>query len=380
MRLHEVVDLALVDAPPSVTSVDEIVRKGRKVQRRRRATFAGAGAALAVAAVSAGALVLPSARETPPAQVATSVEFPVPANPFTWTYGAYDIGRWHVAAPQVVSTAYQISAIYRDGLVTDDQGTPPTADLAKKRVKELNLGHGKRLYAFLVVYRPGAFDPATLPSAAEKLTVEGHQARIFAGSPGTKADGHRILAWEYSANAWAVADIRSEQSKDPSNSDMKELVRGLRPTASIEATVPFTVGYVPAGYRAVELGSHAMSGMNGIAMARENDYGGAVYTNQPPATTGLSSPFGGVGGDDLPGSFQIFVVPTTNTSQQDRSTDIKCGNGFCTTHSADGDVVIQVASEGRLSDAEMTKVIQGLRLADVKNDKTWPTATAGLGL
>ena len=35
------------------------------------------------------------------------------------------------------------------------------------------------------------------------------------------------------------------------------------------------MSYVPAGYKLVETGTHAMAGLNGIASARHGDFGGA---------------------------------------------------------------------------------------------------------
>ncbi|TDC00193.1 hypothetical protein E1091_05315, partial [Micromonospora fluostatini] len=124
MRLHEVVDLATSDAPPDRNTIDEIVGKGRRAQRRRRAGFAGAGAALAVVAVSA-AVTLPSvfggtgqgtvveaAAPSALTQHAGTATWEYPADPFQFTFGAFEVGRWKVAAPVVASTSYQIASVY----------------------------------------------------------------------------------------------------------------------------------------------------------------------------------------------------------------------------------------------------------------------------
>ncbi|SDS73103.1 hypothetical protein [Actinoplanes derwentensis] len=386
MRLHEVVDLATSGAPPDRNTIDEIVGKGRRVQRRRRAGFAGAGAALAVVAVTAavtvpsifggtgqGTVVDAAAPSAGTPKTATAAwEFP--ADPFQFTFGAFDAGRWHVAAPVVASTSYQIASVYLDGRTTNDRAA---TDEEIARAGDKRGGPPEpTIYAYLVLYRPGAFNPAGLTGATE-LTVDGKQA-YQVGDPGDGGMARRTLAWAYAPDAWAVLTTHSDSAEDPSDAELQKIVAGLKPSQAAPAKLPFTLDYVPAGYQPVELGSHAMSGLNGIAAARNGDYGGAIFANPAPPTTKLIEPYGGADGESLPGSFQIFVVPQQNSNQTTGNTTIKCGNGFCTHRSPDGKTSIQVASDGRLSDAEMTKILKGLKLKNVKDDSTWADAATAL--
>ncbi|MER7168489.1 hypothetical protein ABT336_20780 [Micromonospora sp. NPDC000207] len=393
MRLHEVVDLATSNAPPDRNTVDEIVGKGRRAQRRRRAGFASAGAALAVVAVSA-AVSLPSVfggtgqstviEAGAPSAVTQDAEpatWEFPADPFQFTFGAFEVDRWKVAAPTVASTSYQIAPVYLDGRTTNDRAVTgkEEAEIARSGDRRKG-GPGytpkSAIYAYLVLYRPGAFDPAGL-TGATRLTVDGKEAYQVAGA-GDSGMTRRTLAWSYDSDAWAVLSTNSNSTEDPSDADLQKIVSGLKPARATPAKLPFTLDYVPAGYQPVELGSHTRSGLNGIAAARGGDYGGAIFANPTPATTGLVEPYGGVEGASLPGSFQIFVVPSKNSNQTTGDTAIKCGNGFCTHRSKDGKTSIQVASEGRLSDAEMTKILKGLQLRNVKNDSTWADAATAL--
>jgi hypothetical protein len=394
VRLHEVVDLATSDAPPDGNTIDEIVGKGRRAQRRRRAGFAGAGAALAVVAVSA-AVTIPSifggtdqsapinaAAPSAVTKKAEPAKWDFPADPFQFTFGEFDAGRWHVAAPIVASTSYQIASVYLDGRESNDRSATDEEvaameDKLEKARKGEAVPEAKSIYAYLVLYRPGAYDPAKL-AGATKLTVDGKEA-YQAGGPGNGGMTRRTLAWAYDSDAWAVLETHSNSEKDPSDAELQKIVAGLKPAKATPAKLPFTLDYVPAGYQPVELGSHAMSGLNGIAAARDGDYGGAIFANPAPATTGLVEPYGGVDGASLPGSFQIFVVPSENSNQTTGNTTIKCGNGFCTHRSEDGKTSIQVASDGRLSDAEMTKILQGLKLKNVKDDSTWADAATAFG-
>jgi hypothetical protein len=285
-----------------------------------------------------------------------------------------------VAAPVVASTAYQIAPVYLDGRTTNDKAVTQAEETARIGDRPKKGGPGATpeptIYAYLVLYRPGAFNPAGL-AGATKLTVDGKEA-YQVGGPGHGGMTRRTLAWSYDSDAWAVLSTHSNSEEDPSDAELQKIVAGLKPAKATPAKLPFTLDYVPAGYKPVEIGSHAMSGLNGIAAARNGDYGGAIFANPAPATTGLVEPYGGVDGRSLPGSFQIFVVPSKNSNQTTGNTTIKCGNGFCTHRSRDGRTSIQVASDGRLSDAEMTRILQGLKLRNVKDDSTWADAATAL--
>jgi hypothetical protein len=392
VQVHEVVDLATSDAPPLRHSVDEIVGSGRKRQRRQRATWATAGAAglvaVAVAATATlpsltadhkgnnGSVAAPAAANVAPAKKAPQAF--TAAAPFTFTFKAFDAGRFHVQNPIVASTAYQIASVYADGMVSNDKAVDPK-DLPKT-LADKEKGKGTpTLYAYLTLYRAGAFNPYGI-KGAQWLKIDGHQAIQAANVP--NGVNHRVLGWQYADNAWAVVDSFGADENNPSATQLQALVGGLSASEPAAATVPFTMNYVPAGYTAVEIGSHAMSGLNGVASARDGDFGGAVFAKPAPKTTGLTSPFGGVDGSDLPGSFQIFVTPSQNSNQQLKGkapAEPKCySGGFCNLWSSDGKVQVQVSSGGRLSNSEMSKVAKGIKLADVHDDATWPAATTAL--
>jgi hypothetical protein len=390
VQVHEVVDVATSDGPPLRHTVDEIVGSGRRAQRRRRAGWATAGAAgLAVIAVAAFAAVpaltagpgtttaAPVAAPAAPAKKGPAA-FAVPDDPFTFTFSAFTAGRFHVQNPIVASTAYQIASVYADGMVTNDKAVDPK-DIPTPGRKGKGAKPGPpTLYAYLVLYRPGAYNPDGLKGAST-LTVAGHQARQVADS--NPSAGHKVLAWEYTKGAWAVFESFGEPST-PTATEMQALVSGLTPSSPAPAELPFKMGYVPAGYKAAELGTHAMSGLNGIASARDGDFGGAIFTKPGMPTTGLTEPYGGVDGNDLPGSFQVFVVPSGNSNQQlgkaKPPAEPKCGHGFCNLWSSDGKVQVQVAGGGRLTDGEMSKIAKAIKLADVNDDTSWFDAAAAL--
>jgi hypothetical protein len=294
---------------------------------------------------------------------AVAVAQPVPGvqEPFTFTFGGYRVGKLRVERPIIVSTAYQLASVYADGLTTNDKAV---------RDGEQAPG-GPNLYAYLTVYRAGAYDPSKL-AGAQPVTVDGR--------PGLEVDdrehgwaARRTLAWQYNTGAWAVIRSSSDDADLPSAKDLRDLAAGLRGATPAAAKVPVKLSHLPAGYQLSEVAMHALTGLNGIAGARNGDYAGLLFSKPALPTTGLTEPFGGEDGADPPGSFMVYVVPSANSNQQP-SPGISCGNGFCNRW-VDG-VNVQVSSGGRLPDAEMRKVLTGITLGNVKDDSTWTAATA----
>ena len=399
MQLHEIVDAVTADEPPLAHTADDIVAAGRRAVRRRRAGFASAGAAGLVAVAVGGVFALPSAGGPPtvttePGAAGTASQAAEAqwgtAEPFTFTFQGYDAGKFHVQNPIVASTAYQIASVYMDGRTTNDKPVSPdeaaaNEKAAQDKIKGKPVGGGDpTIYAYLTVYRPGAFNPSGI-KGGKSLTVAGHKA-VQANLPAGLDPKHEILpgnkelAWEYTNNAWAVVTSISD-ANDPSFEDLAALVPGLKPSTPQPAKLPFTVGYLPSGYQPVQIGTHAMPGLSGISTAREGDYGGATFARPAPATTGLTAPFESSDGM-IEGSFDIFVTPSGNSNQQARAGKTKCyGNGFCNVWSADGKVQVQVSDEGtgaNLSEAELTKIAQSIKVADVTDEATWTPAAKAL--
>ncbi|QLQ39087.1 hypothetical protein [Micromonospora robiginosa] len=408
MQLRDLVDAVTDDEPPMARTADDIVAAGRRVERRRRAGFASAGAAGLVAIAVTGAVALPTlgaernapATPAPAGAPATAATWSAAA-PFTFTFQGYDAGTLHVQDPIVTSTAYQIASVYSDGHTSNDK--PLTAEEAEAqggRVEQRKRAGGGKpsLWAYLTVYRPGAFDPAGI-AGGRNVTVAGHravQATLPVGlDPDNPVDeGNKLLAWEYADNAWAAVTSFSSDAATPSFQDLGGLVGGLKPSRPTPARVPFTVGYVPAGYLPLQTGTHAMPGLSGVATARAGDYGGATYTRPAAPTTGLTAPYDAVEGAVTDG-FHIFVTPSTSANQAPEPGRTRCYagsdrrardggpavGGFCNVWSADGTVALQVSASGlgdRLPRAELEKVARGITVADVEDESTWTAAADAL--
>ncbi|MET8525465.1 hypothetical protein [Micromonospora sp. NPDC005172] len=408
MQLRDLVDTVTGDEPPMARTVDDIIALGRRAERRRRAGFASAGAAGLVAVAVAGVLVLPTlsaGRNTTPAPAGAATSAPGLAawpdpEPFHFTFTGYDAGTLHVQAPIVASTAYQIASVYSDGHDSNDR--PVSAEEAEAPGVGTEM-HGKgaatggkpSLWAYLTVYRPGAFDPTGIRGGTS-VTVAGRKAlraTLPVGlDPRNEPDaGNKLFAWEYTDNAWAAVTSVSSDEATPSFEDLSGLVEGLKPSTPKPALVPFTVGYVPAGYTPLQIGSHAMPGLSGIAAARAGDYGGATYTKPAAPTSGLSAPYDSTE-DGIADGFHIFITPNTSSNQSSEPGATRChkasdggdrnaDGGFCNIWNADGTVVLQISSVGRgnrLPQAELEKIARGITVADVRNESTWTPAAKAL--
>ncbi|MBQ1052566.1 hypothetical protein KBX50_29460 [Micromonospora sp. C51] len=387
MQLREVVDVVTADEPPLSHSTEEIIRAGRKAERRRRAGFASAGAAGLVAVVVAGVSALPLVTSGQASEVAPgtgeSIAAPAAPNvlaewpdapPFSFTFTAFDAGKLRVQDPIVASTAYQIARVYVDGMVTNDRAvTDLEVERYSEKRKTAEGASEKRVSAYLTLYRPGAFDPSGTEGGTSSTVAGRDTVQWTFTSP-----AGRQLAWEYADDAWAVVTAYTHEAT-PTFEELSALATAMKPSPPETATLPFTVGHVPSGYTPVELGTRATSGVNGVAEARDGNYGGAVYTKPALATTGLAAPWGSDGAN-IPGSFTIFVTPSTNSNQQAEAGRTRClqnDSTFCNVWSADGKVQVQVSSE-HLSVAETTRIAESVTLADVQDQDTWIPAAEAL--
>lgn len=384
--MRDVVDTVTQDPPPLRYGVDDIVASGERAQRRRRFVRAGAGAASVVVALGvAAAVVVPSLSSGPGVTGVSTPDAPAaapagPAGPFTFTFGAYTVGRLSVAAPITVSTSYQLASVYADGLVSNDKAVDEsTEDTSRPQKGDPNYrpdpNAPKHLWAYLTVYRPGAYD-ATKLAGAQRVTVAGRPGLEVTTTDESWKSG-RTLAWQYADDAWAVISSRSDDTAYPSADDLRQLAAGLRTEVRTPAKLPVKLSYLPAGYGLTEVGVHAMTGLNGVASARDGNFGGLLFSRPALPTTGLTGPYEGPDGANPAGSFVMFIVPKRNSNQQP-APGITCLNGFCNRWFAGNTVQVQVSSEGLLSNAEMTRILEGVTVADVQNVATWTEVTASI--
>jgi hypothetical protein len=352
MQMNDVVELATSEAPPLRTTVDDIVAAGQKYQRRRRLRWSGGAAALAVVAV-AGAAVVPQVLNHPAAaqQTATApvpaLVFTQPAQPFTYTLKSYDVGKYHVAAPTDVSTAYERLPVYENGTAAP-----------------LTIGE-------MVVYRTGAFVPSSI-TGATSVTVGGNPGLYKTGTTTGVGKGKQpvtlqtaLLAWQYTDGAWATLSTGGSPTAYP-EADLIGIAAGLVPGSPTAARIPLTLSYVPAGYSAVEVATRSDVGDQRAWTPNGNHYGGVYFLKPAPAATGLTGPWNygeaaPTGGAPL-GGFYLVVIPQTESNYQLHPgepvpAEPRCESlALCHAWSADGKTEIEIVGDGKLSNAELIRV------------------------
>jgi hypothetical protein len=265
--------------------------------------------------------------------------------PFSFTVRGWKAGRLRVSDPVIVSTAYQMSAV----------------ETSEKQVAGV-----------LTVFRPGAYDPATL-TGAEQTTV-GERPAKWHGSytpPASAGSTNQLLAWQYADDAWALLRIYSVET---SVGELRTLAAGLTMSEATPAKMPFTMSYVPAGYRPVEVAMHTIPTESGVVGIHDGDYGGAVFARPAPKPTGLEGPWDPSAEGPIADNFVIFVVRGETVH---RTGTPQCRESFCFLWTGDGRVRIEVVTTGGLPDREAIKILNGMELATVSDDSTWtPTRDA----
>ncbi|MEU4423625.1 hypothetical protein AB0F81_23605 [Actinoplanes sp. NPDC024001] len=343
------------DGPPVRVSVDDIVASGRREQRRRRTGFAAAGLAMvAVAGVAvATAVSVPAAQRTgtatapaanPPA-VTRAAAGPLLADPFEFTFSAYSVGPVHVQDPIVASNAYQIASVLVDG--TDSRIVGRHESLT-----------GPSLSARLTVYRPGAYAAQKLGGA--NSTVAGHRALKSERQIG-HGPSQKTLAWEYAPNAWAVLESIAEQADLPTMQQLEATAGGLTGAAARPAKAPFTLSYIPAGYQLFAVGEQTTGSLDGFGGTSDTEHSGVLFAKKGLPKKGLLGPYDNM----MWGAFQIMV------SEDPKPAEPGCIANLC-SRLEDGKVTVEVASNaGSLSPAEMRKVLDGIKLTDVRDKGSW---------
>jgi len=378
--IRQLLETAKGDAPPARFGVDDILDAGRR--RRRWALTQRIGGAGAVAVVTGlllvganlmlsggatgGVVAAPPAATSPPAQPAPDVP------PLTFTFGAFSAGAYNVLPPQYVSVAGQRASITTDYLD------------AKNKKQTAYVGG-------LDVYRPGVV-PASMFSGgtATALTVQGrtaYQAQKlmqqqsvtstdstggsgFTAATGTTTTGppvtYYVLAWQYADNAWAVIDGQPDNAAHvlPAEAEVS-LAEHFTNGVPVPAKVPFTAGYLPAGWQ--------LRSVNGQSFAAE-DIGSVTvrYAQPDPAAAGAPiAPYA----DDPHIPAVVITIGQLDTPPPDapkHKPDCNTTEHFCSWTIPGTRFYLLVEDPSRtLTTDELTKVGHGLVFDDIERPDTW---------
>jgi hypothetical protein len=373
--MRELLDRAQAVAPPPVTSVDDIVRRGRQRHRRVRVGRVTGIALAAVSLATAGSMLIAGPQPTggaptagqpavdralaPPARTAA---VPAPAPPFTFTYSGYRTGDLRVLDPTLVSLTYQAGNIVRDS--SDPTATP-------------------QVVGRITVFRPGAFDPTGFASGTP-VTVNGRpgfqllaQPFWLGASPDPNQQIHLIgpggtevtsapvdlTAWQYADGAWATIEGEPALKQQPPLTAAQQLTTAERFALTADrprvAKTVAKAGYLPEGLALLAVDE---DGMLTAAYGRPNPAGTMFRT-------------GDHGVDRVPGvSLEISLLVVDNPPPDAKPMHGRCREGlfFCTGTLPGGryDVVVEDPSHTR-TDAELLQVLDHLQLADPDNPLSW---------
>jgi hypothetical protein len=250
--MRELLEIGKGEAPPPPYDVDDLVAAGGRRRRRLMAQRIGGVGVVAVGVATFGLLAVngivfsgsPTSRPIT-AQQRPSAPAAVVVPPLTFMFGPYSVGTHRVLVPQEVTTTYQSATIAAD--YTDASGVKAAAYVGT-----------------LTVYRPGVRPPSVFTSGT-KVMVNGQPgyANERLQDPVSIVNGSgayaiqvrataNTLAWQYTANGWAVINstiqIASDLSHRLTAADEMALAKAFRLGTPTRARIPFTVGHVPSGW------------------------------------------------------------------------------------------------------------------------------------
>jgi hypothetical protein len=376
------------DAPPPRLSVDDITAAGRHLARRRRRlallSTVGGGALAAVAAVTAALVfvVSPTAPLTPAVDPSTlpnmAASPPGPtafaeARPFVTTYRGYEAGSYVVSDPDLVTNAYQQSSI--DIGAEPAEPTPkPSASAQPATMKDRP---GLLRGGILVVYRPGAFEPALFLKSSEKISLRSgvgllHYAGGMTAPTLSSNDRARLeksqpevptIAWQYSSDAWAAIYWTSWETV-PERDSLVAIAEGLTPATAREFPVGFDHGYLPPGYQLVSAsyGADLGYGSRVVSVVRLSPALPKVPLTAPYDFEALPSMTIAVGRTDGdPKSIESFDCPDSTS---------------CSRVVDDGSAYVTADLNGLKVTAavQLAQVTLGIKPLDLEDMSDWPPA------
>jgi hypothetical protein len=263
--MRQLFDTARGDLPPAPFTVDQITEAGRRGMRRRRLARAVSAVGAAAAVLVVAAVGIPIRRGEPP----------VPADPapriaaFTDTITGFTVGGLRVSGTLEATPGYETAAIVR----------------------------AQNVVGLLTVFRPGAFDPSAYESGTP-VQVGGHDAyaRVFAAmlpldSPNV-IDGRVVtgrqaelpaVAWQWASGAWATVVARQDGPPGMTAGDVRTVATRVEPaTTGSAATLPYKIGFLPAGWTLAAAGRHQ------VTAAGDDGEISRAYLLRDPTFTGLT--------------------------------------------------------------------------------------------
>jgi hypothetical protein len=377
-ELSDLLEAARSEPPPVGITVDDAVAAGRRLQGRRRATWAGAAAFVAVAAIAVVAVAVPRGDPprpvTPPAVTIRPGQFGYPADPWAVSLNGFTVGKLTVHTPVQVTPGYQRSCVTRPDLYW------PGTD---------RNGHQIRVpfcLGTITAYRPGVFDPQKFRAA--KATTVGGRPGLYLESGLPYEDGKQFytlssrlpaaaLAWQYGDNAWVV--MAQSFVNSLAKADMVAIAAKLTAGAATPVKVATKLSYVPPGYRVVGAGQAAnptdvMVAMDSPSFLR--------LVQGPESYARLSEPVSADSHLDRPQKqILISIVPRNHVNYRASSSTFCLRADLCYRNVAGTKYQIEVNGTNGNSGvptSELEKLVNGITVADLDNRSTFFPITSAV--
>lgn len=329
-KLSDLLQAAKADAPAPRYGVEDAVRAGRRL-RRRRTAWAGAAVAAAVVVIAA-VIAVPRLPNT---------DFDHTAGDLTATIQSYQTGALTVTPAVLVSPGYQIAQIIgpsnKKGAIPGARGT-------------------------LTIFRPGAFDPAG-SATGEAVQIGGVTGRY----------AWDTMTWEYAPGSWAVARTWSPPL---SRDQLIEVAAGLEFAPAQTPKVGFKLTSPPAGFTLDSGGS--ATGADGRGSLPDGSYlrlvrGDVSYQNLSDIVT-----------DPAPAqAIEVRVYPRQYGPEVPAALQPAaagyCADDRCYRVSADGKVQMEASGSPGTSSADLLALLEGATFAVPEDPGTWYPLTSAVG-
>jgi hypothetical protein len=302
--LSELLLEAKADAPPPRYGVEQVVAAGRR-RRRRRNTGWTIVAAAAVAAVIGVPQFVTRADGGPP--VLPAVPSPGVSGP-VFAFRGYAAGAYEAGEASWLYRDYSGAHVYRAGT--------------------------RESVARLEVYRPGV-----VPEDGAQLGYRQNRLKT------------NILVWKYTDDAYAV--LTPDEGSGLTEADLRALADRFNPGGGRAVRVAYRVGYIPAGYRIIDVISQPGAEVNVSNVTLQNPAGDGVAFRVGMRTGQAVQPACGEDGS---------AMPTYN--------EAPVRNALCVLP-LDGDHFLQI-NGGGLPLAEVRRIFEStVADRDLTDDGSW---------
>lgn len=358
--------------PPAQTTTDDIIGRARRARAWQSVALGSGVAAVLAVAVAVGVTTLdrpggggpgvsaagrptPQSSFSPPPAERIDPPLPVKKVGFSTDLGPYRVGALRIGPADKITDGYVELPVYHDGITLGGGSTYPLA------------------VATITVYDKDVYDTSTFGGAGDAtltigdqypMTVDGREAlgRDWTyTSPVDKSKKHVVtaLAWQYDEGAWATL-LPNYGGPDLSREQAAQIAAGLTTAGKQDLKVPYTFGYLPGGWQAVSVRQ---------TPADTSEIVSDVFLHQGP----VADPATRID-EVLPGHLQISVSKGLDPGKADFTDKegVHCTPGRESCAVIHGDYRIGLHGNGsHLSDAEIKKIAEGLRLRDLADQSKW---------